>query len=87
MFTQPVSSVGYNPPLDAHLSDEQGRGGDHSTADTARESPLVAMNQFEQQDEERVKRSQAALFKMVLDSVHKVAKTVCQVQEQQWFKI
>ena len=82
-FTRSVPSVGYNPTLDVHLPDKQGWGGDHSTVDSGRDSPLVVMNQFEQQVVERIEKLQAACFNLVLDSVHKVAKTVHQVQEQQ----
>ena len=80
----PMPLVGHNPPLDAHLPvDAQGRGSNHSSTSTGWDSPLATMNKFEQDMVNQVKRSQAAQYTIVLDSVHKVAQTIHAVQEQQ----
>ena len=48
--SQPRPSIGYNPPLNAHIPEVQGRGGEHSTDALDRQMlPLATANQLEQQ--------------------------------------
>ena len=61
ILSQPRPSVGYNPPLDVHLPEVQGRGGNYSTDALGTPMSLLAsVNQFEQQLLEKIERSQAA---------------------------